>query len=290
MLNMKNAIVFGGSGFLGSHICDHLTESGFKVTIFDKNKSRFIKKNQKMIIGDISDLEKVSRAIKKQKYVYHFAGISDIDESNSNPMRAIKFNILGTANILESIKKNKKVNRIIFASSIYARSEQGGFYSLTKRSCESLIEEYSKKFNINFTILRFGSLYGLRANNFNTINQFIKQGISNKKIERIGEGKEIRNYINVKDAAKVCIKILKRNNANKYFNIIGSEKISVKSVINLISKKIGIQKIIYHKRKIPDHHYKINPFTYKVREGKFIKIKNPVKFESGIEEIINKFI
>ena len=205
-------------------------------------------------------------------------------------MQAINFNIMGTANILEAIRKNKKINRIIFASSIYARSEQGGFYSLTKRSCESLIEEYSKKFNVDFTILRFGSLYGLRANNFNTINQFIKQGIKKRRIERVGQGKEIRNYINVKDAAKVCIQILKRNNVNKYFNIIGSEKISVKNVINLISKKIGVKKIIYHKRKFPDHHYKINPFTYKVREGKFIKIKNPVKLEHGIKEIINKFI
>ena len=69
---------------------------------------------------------------------------------------------------------------------------------------------------------------------------------------------------------------------NKYFNIIGSEKISVKNVINLISKKIGVKKIIYHKRKFPDHHYKINPFTYKVREGKFIKIKNG-KHLCGIE-------
>ena len=139
-----------------------------------------IKKNQKMIIGDISDFKKVSKAIRYQKYVYHFAGVTDIEESNLNPMQAIKFNILGTANILEAIKKNKKVNRIIFASSIYARSEQGGFYSLTKRSCESLIEEYSKKFNIDFIILRFGSLYGLRANNFNTIHKFIKQELKTK--------------------------------------------------------------------------------------------------------------
>ena len=101
--------------------------------------------------------------------------------------------------------------------------------------------------------------------------------------------KEIRNYINVKDAAKVCIKVLKDKNTNKYFNIMGPEKISVKKVINLISKKIGVKKIIYHKRKVPDYHYKINPFTYKVKEAKFMKIKNQIKFQSGIEEIVNKF-
>ena len=146
----------------------------------------------------------------------------------------------------------------------YARSKQGGFYSTTKRSCESLIEDYSKKFNINYTILRFGSLYGLRANYFNIILKFIVQGIKNRTIERVGNGKEIRNYINVKDAAKISIQILDKKYANKYFNIVGKEKISVKKVINLISKKTSAKKIIFHKNIVDDTHYKVNPFTYKV--------------------------
>ena len=146
MLSHRNVLVFGGSGFLGSHICDYLTNAGFNVTIFDKKKSKFVKKNQKMIIGDITIFQKVCKATRYQKYIFHFAGVSDIKESNLNPFKAIKFNILGTSNIMEAIKNNKNVNRIVFASSIYARSKQGGFYSTTKRSCESLIEDYSKKF------------------------------------------------------------------------------------------------------------------------------------------------
>ena len=82
------------------------------------------------------------------------------------------------------MKNNKNVKRIIFASSIYARSRMGGFYSSTKRSCESLIEEYKNIFNLNYTILRFGSLYGLRANHFNAINNFVIQAIKYNKIER----------------------------------------------------------------------------------------------------------
>ena len=244
-----------------------------------------------MIIGDITNFFEVQKSIKNQKYIFHFAGVSDIKDANLNPFKTIKFNILGTSNILEAMKNNKNVKRIIFASSIYARSKKGGFYSSTKRSCESLIEEYKNKYNLNYTILRFGSLYGLRANYFNAINNFIIQAIKYNKIERDGDGKEIRNYINIKDAAKICINMLDKKYSNKYFSIIGKERFSIKKLINLISKKTKTKKVIYYKNKLPgnDTHYKINPFTYKVKEAKFLKIKKPIKLEEGIQEIIDNY-
>ena len=290
MKNSKNVIVFGGSGFLGSHICDCLADCGYKVTLFDKNRSKYLKQNQKMFVGDITDFSSVQKAIKHQNYVFHFAGVSDIGEANLNPFKTIKYNILGTTNILETIKNNKKINRIVFASSIYARCKRGGFYSSTKRTCESLIENYREKFNINYTILRFGSIYGLRANYFNIIHNLIVQGLKSNKIKRDGDGMEIRNYINVKDAAKICVKILNKRYANKYFNIVGKERVSVRKVINLIAKKTNAKKIIYHKNIINVDSYKVNPFTYKVKEAKFIKVKNGIKLEQGIQEIIDNYV
>ena len=74
-----------------------------------------------MIIGDITVFQNVRKAIRYQKYIFHFAGVSDIKESNLNPFKTIKFNILGTSNIMEAIKNNKNVNRIVFASSILCK-------------------------------------------------------------------------------------------------------------------------------------------------------------------------
>ena len=82
--------------------------------------------------------------LKKNDIVYHFAAVSDLDEAQKNHLKAIEVNIMGTVNILEACIK-KKVSKLIFSSSIYARSEQGGFYSTTKLSSEMLIERYSKK-------------------------------------------------------------------------------------------------------------------------------------------------
>ena len=85
---MKNKVlVFGGSGFLGSHVADVLTSKNYDVTIFDKQESKYIKKNQKFILGDILSVNDVNKAVKNNQYVYNFAGLSDLEESKANPIR-----------------------------------------------------------------------------------------------------------------------------------------------------------------------------------------------------------
>ena len=155
--------VIGGSGFLGSHLSDSLSDRRNKVVIFDKKKSKYLKKgSQKMIVGDISNINHLRRAIKGSEVVYHFAGISDIGESIKKPMETARINILGTANVLQ-LCKEYNIKKIIFASTIYVSSSQGGFYRVSKQACELMIEEYKKRFNLNYTIVRFGSIYGPRS-------------------------------------------------------------------------------------------------------------------------------
>ena len=76
MKHNNKAIIFGGSGFLGSHVADSLINSGFSVTIFDIKKSPFLKSGQKMIIGDILDLDQLDKAIKGHDIIFNFAPYS----------------------------------------------------------------------------------------------------------------------------------------------------------------------------------------------------------------------
>ena len=75
------AIVFGGSGFIGSHVADELSKRGYETIIYDKVLSTYLQQGQEMIVGDILDIEKVKKAVKGCDYVYNFAGIADLDES-----------------------------------------------------------------------------------------------------------------------------------------------------------------------------------------------------------------
>ncbi|SVE64703.1 uncharacterized protein METZ01_LOCUS517557, partial [marine metagenome] len=190
MIKKNKALIFGGSGFLGGHLCDLLYEKGFNVTVYDLKKNRE-NKNIKFIKGSIEDVKEIAKHVKKYDYIFNFAGVSDIEKANLNPIKAINQNVIGTVNILEQIKNQKTLKRFIFSSSIYALSTQGGFYSSTKRSCENIIEDYANKYGLKFTILRYGSIYGSRSNSFNALHNFVYQGLRFKKIERDGKGDEI---------------------------------------------------------------------------------------------------
>lgn len=283
---MKNILVTGGSGFIASHVCDELTSHGFNVTIFDKKKSKFKKKNQKMFIGDLASQKQLNKAFKNINTVYHFAATADLYEANSDLSNTVQNNILGTLKVLEACKKNN-VKHIIFASSIYALSEQGGIYSTSKLSAEMIIERYHEKYDINFTILRFGTVYGDRANEFNTIYGYLKQAKLNNVILRNTDGKEKRSYIHVRDVAKICSKLVGVKYQNKYFNLVGEKKIFVKNLIKIISELVPKLKIIFIKRKRL-YNYKVNPFTYKLRKGKNIKLKRYINLKKSLKKLLEK--
>ena len=97
--------VIGGSGCLGSHVADHLTESGHDVIIYDKKESNWKNQKQKIILGDILEIENLEKALSKSEIVYNFAAFSDIDETIHKPIETSKVNIIGTLNALELCKK-----------------------------------------------------------------------------------------------------------------------------------------------------------------------------------------
>ena len=145
-------LVLGGSGFLGSHVCDHLFKLGIHTTIYDLKKTKFKNKNQKMIKGNILNLKRLSNTMKKIDTVFNFAGFSDLDSSIKDPLGTAKHNILGTINILLACQKNN-VKKFIHASSIYANTEEGSFYASSKKAAEDYIERYCRNNKINFSIL-----------------------------------------------------------------------------------------------------------------------------------------
>ena len=281
----KRSVIFGGSGFIGSHVADTLSDIGHEVIIFDKKKSKYLKKNQKMIVSSLNNLKKIDEVLDKANFVFHFAGVADINEANQYPLKAVKDNVLGTLNILNfSIKR--KIERFIFASSIYVFSEQGGFYRTTKQSCELLIENFSNFYNLKYTNVRYGSLYGERANHFNLINNSINDALKGKNIVKDGNGSEIRNYINVKDAALATSRLLNKKYINKNVNIFGNKSFKVKTVMSIIKNNTNSKVKIKFTGVKDNSHYRLTPFTFKPRKSILFPNKKQIDLEEGIKKII----
>ncbi len=284
---MKNPyLITGASGYIGSHLAEFLLKKNINCVLFDKKKSNLFKKNN-LILGDIYDEIKLNKITKNIDVVFHFAATADLYEANKKPFKTIENNLSSTLKLLKASIKNK-VKKIVFASSVYAISEQGGIYSTTKLASEMLIEKICKKYNIDFIILRFGTVYGGRANKFNTVNNYVNLAIKKKKIFRETLGKEVRSYIHINDAVKLVYELTKKKYSNNYYNILGNKKYLVKDLFKIIKNNIPKLKIKYSKKDKRKYNYKINPFSYQLRKGQNIKLKNYISLENGIKNLINK--
>ena len=281
-------LIFGGNGFLGKYLVRELISRKFRVTIFDRSFPKGIsKKNFNFIQGDIQNKNKTIKAIKGQKIVYNFAGISDIGDAMIDPIKTSKINLLGTLNILEGCIKHK-VKRFVFASTIYVFSRQGGFYKASKQSSELFIEEYKKIHNLNYTVLRFGSIYGKGADPRNGISKIIRSALKNKNITYGGTRRAIRRFIHAKDAAIASVKILSNRYKNKSVLITGSQNIKIIKLIKLIKNIFRSKKRVFFKRKPLMGHYDKNPFTFEPKKTEILKIKPTISLKNGITELIKE--
>lgn len=288
-----NVLVLGGAGFLGSHVADYLTKEGYSVVIFDLKKPAFLQKGQKFITGDMLDSKLVDKAMKGCEVVYNFAGIADMDDAKKSPLDTVKNNIIGNTIVLDACVKNK-VNRFIFASTIYVYSNKGSFYRSSKQACELIIENYNQIYGLNYTVLRYGSLYGPRSDQNNWLSSVLSQAISKKKIVRYGDGEEIREYIHVFDAARTSVEALNDKYINQHVIIAGNQQIKIKDLLIMIKEIIGNDVQIVYKPVDdtscpydPSLHYEITPYSFSPKLAKRIISTDYIDLGQGIVDILN---
>ena len=285
MKKKLKVLVIGGSGFLGSHVADELSNRGYEVTIFDQKKTRWLTKGQKFVLGKINNIKKLRKILKKSDIVYNFAGVGDLDGASRKPIESITENIYATAQIVESCIKYK-VKRFIYSSTIYVYSDKGSFYRCSKQATENYIEEYSNKSRFKFTILRFGSLYGPRSNYNNGLYKIVYDYLKTKKISYFGSKKTMREYIHIKDAAKSCVDVLHKNFINKVVVITGRKKIYVKKLLSVFSNLIGYNKKIYFQNIEKPNHYEKNPYSFSRKFGIKYHSKRNTELKNGLKELI----
>lgn len=260
------AVVFGGAGFLGSHVADCLTERGYAVTLFDQRQSPYLKEGQEMFIGSVLDEDAVKKVLRGADYIYHFAGIADLDDATTQPIETIRLNIEGTSRILEAAR-HEKPKRFVYASTIYVYSEKGGFYRCSKQSAELYIEEFQRKYSIDFTILRYGTLYGPRATSSNSVYRYVSQALKDGVIVYDGTGDEMREYIHVCDAAKLSADILSDAYRNKHVIVTGHHPMKFKHLLEMINEILGNKIKMKNVGASDSVHYTLTPYSFNPKIG-----------------------
>ncbi|MCR4666579.1 MAG: NAD(P)-dependent oxidoreductase [Desulfovibrio sp.] len=273
-----NITVFGGSGFLGSHICDKLTENGHAVTIVDLHESPWLKTGQTMLIGSILDEETVRKAVSGSDMVFNYAGIADIGEANNRPVDTARINVLGNVIALEACRQ-EKVKRYVFASSLYVYGKSGGFYRCSKQACEIYIENYQSMHGLPYTILRYGSLYGPRADNRNAIHRFVHEALTSGTITYYGAPTALREYVHVDDASAATLAVLDPQFENQNIIISGNQPMRVGDLFNMIGEMLGKKLTIKYQNDPNSGHYQITPYAFMPKLGR--KLVPPLTVDLG---------
>ena len=280
-MKKQRILVCGGSGFLGSHVADALSDAGYSVRIFDLVHSPYIRDDQEMVVGDLMDKASVMGAAEDCAYVYNFAGIADIEDARSRPLDTAALNVVGNIHALEAARA-AGAKRFVFASTVYVYSESGSFYRASKQSAERFVEAYHERYGLGYTILRYGSLYGRRANVHNGIYMLLKQALEQKSITYKGSGDAMREYIHVSDAARLSVKILDAEFANRHLILSGHERMQVRSLMKMVSEMVpGGVELRFGDQK-SEGHYDITPYAFNPKVGHKLVANDYVELGQGI--------
>lgn len=255
--------ITGGAGFIGSHLVDTLINKG-EIVVYDNLSSgslKFIarhlnKKSFRFIKGDLLDKKKLNKTIKNADFVFHLAANPDISSSVQNPNLDFEQGIVATFNVLEAMRINK-IRKIAFSSSStvfgtptimptpedYAPLAPISSYGASKLACEGLISAYSHLYGITSWVFRFANVIGPRLTH-GAIYDFIGKLQKNKKtLEVLGDGKQEKSYIHIKDCVEGMIFGI--NHSQEKFNLFNlgtNDRMKVKDIAKTLLLKMNLTK------------------------------------------------
>ncbi|MDC3293782.1 NAD(P)-dependent oxidoreductase [Alphaproteobacteria bacterium] len=285
---MNRVLVIGGSGFLGSHTADQLSENGYDVTIFDREASPWLRPEQKFIRGDVIDYDLLNKAMKSIDVVYYFASIADIAQAKLTPKTTINCNVMGVTEAMSAAVVNN-VTKFIYASTMYVYSSYGSFYRASKQCAEIVVECFAEEYGIDYVFLRYGSLYGPRAQQWNGVSTFLKNIIDEGKINYEGDGKEIREYIHVEDAARLNIKILEESFTNQAITLTGQQTLKVVDMLAMLFEIVGKPyDVTFLSEGGGTGHYGKTPYRYTPKKAMKLTLNKYVDLGQGLLDLVEE--
>ena len=261
--NFHEILVTGGAGFIGSHIVDRLLDEGLKVRVLDdlstgtkQNIAQHAKnKNFQLIEGDIRNTDHVNKATKGVDAVFHEAALVSVTKSVEDPLLANAINVNGTLNLLKACK-DFKVKRFVFASSCAVYGDTNTLpihekvplqpmspYAVAKLASENYAQVFNELYGIETVGLRYFNVYGPRqryGQYSGVISIFINSMLKNKAPTIYGDGKQKRDFVNVKDVVEANILALTKKEASgKIFNVSIGDPVTINTIVKTIQKITG---------------------------------------------------
>ena len=316
---MSKILITGGLGFIGSNFISKYIKSGNYIINIDSQTYASINpsllkfesySNYKYIDADINDLTIIDKIIKEYAFdkIIHFAAESHVDNSIGNPSLFAKTNILGTLNLLESYKnldKNDKFFIHVSTDEVYGSIEEGKFdenspykpnspYSASKASSDHFVKSYYVTHKLPVILTNCSNNFGPYQNKEKFIPTVINSLISKNKIPLYGDGKNVREWIYVKDHVDALIHLLKNGKIGESYCIGSNCEFSNIQIVKKICKifdnltnNINSENFISYVEDRKGHDFRYALDSSKIKNTGW-KIKND--FDKSLEKTVKWYL
>jgi UDP-glucose 4-epimerase len=251
-------LVTGGAGFIGSHVVDKLIDAGHTPRIFDVTTSPHHAPGAvDTYLGDLTDIEALKAASHGCDAIMHLAAIADVNHVAADPAFAELVNSRGTFNVLEAARATG-VQRVVYASTIWVYNGYDGLadedtnaglpshlYTATKLAGEMYCKSYSEQYDLDCTIMRFGIPFGPRARAAAVVPAFVKKALAGDPLTIAGDGSQGRRFVYVEDLAEGTVAGLAPHAANRVYNLVGDETVTVKEIASIVRDLVGDVDILH---------------------------------------------
>lgn len=284
---MDSVLVFGGSGFIGRYLMSELVKRGYSVTNADIKPAEGVDGVTYQHCNIQTEEDITGLIARKFDFVYNLAGFANLDSAVQFPVKTMELNVIGNMSIMEACLKYPP-KRYIYASSAYAMSNKGSFYGISKLASEKIVEEYQKRYDLPFTILRYGSVYSEQPFDNNYVYWLIDEAVRTGTIRHKGDGMETREYIHASDAAKLSVDVIEsKEYANMHVILTGNERMRRVDLFDMIKEMLnGKVSVDLMEELGHEHHYKYTPYSFDPSVSRKL-VSNPhIDMGQGILECI----
>jgi UDP-glucose 4-epimerase len=256
---MKNVLVTGGAGFIGSNLVPLLIQKGYHVTVFDNlttGKLENLSKSQgettfRFVKGDIRNPQDLNNTLLGIDAVVHLAALIDVTASVQNPELNNAVNVAGTLNVLQQSTK-QGVKKLVFASSTAVYGDVKTLpvtettslhplspYAASKAAGEAYCQAFHRCYGIEAVSLRFFNVYGPKNENSpysGVITKFLRKAKDGKALTVEGDGEQTRDFIHVSDIAQALALALEAKDVGgEVFNVCTGQPTSINDLVGALS-------------------------------------------------------
>jgi UDP-glucose 4-epimerase len=298
---LGEVVVTGGAGFIGSAVVNLLLEKGYTVRVVDDLSTGDLRNlpdypRLRFVKHDVTVAEGLDNVLNGAETIIHMAAVASVPECESNPMKAFKVNVRGLENIIKLGVKNS-VKKIVFTSSaaVYGDVEEPvseeappkpfSVYGHTKLLGETLLENSGVP-SLVFRIFNAYGRTGAGVGTYGVVDRFLKNLKEGKPLEIYGDGKNVRDFIHVRDVANaIALSVEKDVDGFNVFNLGTGRATTIYELANLVLKLSSQGRVVMHPPRQGDIKYSVADISKAARELGF---KPTVTLEDYIKQQLSR--